>query len=230
MMMVMVGRFNVRPGDGVSDWLVWDNAMNGHRGRGLSQAEAAEVAADLESQYDVHGAGDQANIRRVSPPVPGDAWQRAGVLDAWVLENGRWAECGSLTDGSHGSTRTTSARRPAAHRHPRTKSRRADARPVARTSNHSGRRNGGSAGVLRLRLGGTTPGRRADGPNRRLRLAARLPTRDVGQPALDLDRRRSMAEEAASRPCGIRPGSVDDPTVRQSQRTPESATPHVRPE
>ena len=45
----------MRPGDGVSEWLVWDNAMNGHRGSGLSQAEANEVAADLELQYDVHG-------------------------------------------------------------------------------------------------------------------------------------------------------------------------------
>ncbi|TCO33054.1 hypothetical protein EV652_10353 [Kribbella steppae] len=86
----MVGRFNVRPGDGVTEWLVWDNAMNGHRGSGLSQAEANEVAADLELQYDVHGARDAANVRRVSPPVPVDAFQRAGVLDAWVLESGRW--------------------------------------------------------------------------------------------------------------------------------------------
>ena len=95
----MVGRFNVRPGDAVNDWLVWDNAMNGHRGRGLSQAEAAEVAADLELQYDVHGARDQTNVRRVSPPVPVDAWQRAGVLDAWVLENGRWLGRVRLPDG-----------------------------------------------------------------------------------------------------------------------------------
>ena len=33
--------------------------MNGHRG--LSQAEASELAADLESQYDVCGAHDQRN-------------------------------------------------------------------------------------------------------------------------------------------------------------------------
>jgi hypothetical protein len=42
---IIVGRFNVRSGDGVSDWLVWDKAMNGHRGRGLSQVEAAQVVA-----------------------------------------------------------------------------------------------------------------------------------------------------------------------------------------
>jgi hypothetical protein len=41
-------------------------------------------------QYDVHGPRDEANVRRVSPPVPVDAWQRTGVLDAWVLESGRW--------------------------------------------------------------------------------------------------------------------------------------------
>ena len=28
----MVGRFNVRSGDGDEDWTVWDNAANGHRG------------------------------------------------------------------------------------------------------------------------------------------------------------------------------------------------------
>jgi hypothetical protein len=95
----MVGRFNVRPGDGVDDWSVWDNAMNGHRGRGLSQAEANAVAADLELQYDVHGARDQANVRRISPPVPVDAWQRAGVLDAWVREKDRWLGRVRMPDG-----------------------------------------------------------------------------------------------------------------------------------
>jgi hypothetical protein len=58
--MVMVGRFNVRPGDGDGDWLVWNNAMNGHRGRGMSQPEANGLAADLELQYNVHGPRDQA--------------------------------------------------------------------------------------------------------------------------------------------------------------------------
>jgi hypothetical protein len=52
----MVGRFNVRPGDnGDGDWLVWDNAVNGHRGRCRTEVEANALAADLELQYTVHG-------------------------------------------------------------------------------------------------------------------------------------------------------------------------------
>src|SRR6266545_8004611 len=88
----MVGRFNVRPGDnGDGDWMVWDNAMNGHRGRCASEAEANALAADLELQYTVHGPRDQADVRRIDPPVPVDGWQpRVGELDAWVNEGGRW--------------------------------------------------------------------------------------------------------------------------------------------
>jgi hypothetical protein len=33
----MVGRFNVRSGDGDHDWLVWDNALNGQRGSGFER-------------------------------------------------------------------------------------------------------------------------------------------------------------------------------------------------
>ncbi|GAA1590263.1 hypothetical protein GCM10009789_49900 [Kribbella sancticallisti] len=57
------------------------------------------MAADLELQYDVHGARGQANVRRVSPPVPVDAWQRAGVLDAWVREQDRWFGRVRMPDG-----------------------------------------------------------------------------------------------------------------------------------
>jgi hypothetical protein len=88
----MVGRFNVRPGDnGDGEWMVWDNAMNGHRGRCASEAEANGLAADLELQYTVHGLRDQADVRLIDPPVPVDGWQqRVGELDAWVNEGGRW--------------------------------------------------------------------------------------------------------------------------------------------
>ncbi|WP_406051328.1 hypothetical protein [Kribbella sp. NBC_00889] len=87
----MVGRFNVRPGDGDNDWQVWDNAVNGHRGRCPSQAEALALAADLELQYTVHGPRDQATVRRIDPPVPVDGWMRhVGQLDAWINEGGRW--------------------------------------------------------------------------------------------------------------------------------------------
>jgi hypothetical protein len=75
------------------------------------------VAADLELQYDVHGARDQADVRRVSPPVPVDAWQRAGVLDAWVREQGRWLGRVRMPDGRiAGSTKANSARRQTANR------------------------------------------------------------------------------------------------------------------
>ena len=97
----MVGRFNVRPDDGGGgDWLVWDNAMNGHRGRCATEVEANALAADLELQYTVHGPRDQADVRRVEPPVPVDAWQKSiGDLDAWVSEGGRWLGRIRLPDG-----------------------------------------------------------------------------------------------------------------------------------
>lgn len=50
-----MGRFNVRPGDGDSDWSIWDNAANGQRGSGLSERQARYQAAELELQYDAHG-------------------------------------------------------------------------------------------------------------------------------------------------------------------------------
>ncbi|GAB2635256.1 hypothetical protein [Kribbella swartbergensis] len=95
----MVGRFKVRPGDGANDWSVWDNAMNGCRGAGLTREEAHAQAADLELQYDAHGARSADNVRRVSPAVAVEAWRPAGVLDAWVRENGCWVGRVRLPDG-----------------------------------------------------------------------------------------------------------------------------------
>jgi hypothetical protein len=66
----------------------------------LTPVEAYALAADVELQYRVHGPRDQANVRRVSPPVPVDAWQeRVGELDAWVNEDGRWLGRVRLPDG-----------------------------------------------------------------------------------------------------------------------------------
>lgn len=87
---VMVGRFNVRPGAGEQDWVIWDNGANGQRGSGLDEQTAHEQAADLELQYDAHGYRDRDAVRRVDPPVAVEAFQPAGVLDAWVRENGEW--------------------------------------------------------------------------------------------------------------------------------------------
>jgi hypothetical protein len=85
----MVGRFNVRSGDGDHDWMVWDNALNGQRGSGLAEQDAHDQAAELELQYDAHGYRSADTVQRIDPPVPVErARQLAGVLDAWVHENG----------------------------------------------------------------------------------------------------------------------------------------------
>jgi hypothetical protein len=97
---VMVGRFNVRPGDGPRHWLVWDNAMNGRRGEEPTAARAQALAADLELQYDAHGPRDPRSVRRPDKPVTVDAWQpRVGELDAWVSEGGEWIGRVKLPDG-----------------------------------------------------------------------------------------------------------------------------------
>src|SRR3954454_25064525 len=87
----MVGRFNVRSGDGDHDWMVWDNALNGQRGSGLAEQDAHDQAAEPELRYDARGHRSAEAVQRVDPPVPvARAWQLAGVLDAWVRENGEW--------------------------------------------------------------------------------------------------------------------------------------------
>ena len=87
----MVGRFNVRGGDGDHDWVIWDNAANGQRGSGLAEQEAHDQAAELKLEYDAHGYRAADTVQRIDPPVPVErAWQHIGVLDAWVRENGEW--------------------------------------------------------------------------------------------------------------------------------------------
>ena len=95
----MVGRFNVR-GGGDHDWVIWDNAANGQRGSGLSEQEARDQAAELELQYDAHGYRGHDDVRRVDPAVPVETWQAAGVLDAWVRENGAWTGRVRQPDGT----------------------------------------------------------------------------------------------------------------------------------
>jgi hypothetical protein len=42
-------------------------------------------------QYDARGYRSAETVQRVDPPVRVErAWQLAGVLDAWVRENGEW--------------------------------------------------------------------------------------------------------------------------------------------
>lgn len=95
----MVGRFNVRPGDG-DEWLVWDNATNGHRGRCKTDAEAYELASDLELQHDARGPRNPGDVRRLNDPTRVGVWQRdASELTAWIRENGRWIGCVKLEDG-----------------------------------------------------------------------------------------------------------------------------------
>jgi hypothetical protein len=68
-----VGRFKARPADGDNQWSVWDTAVNGCRGAGLTRQEANEQAADLELQYDAPGPplGRQRSARE--PPVAVEA-------------------------------------------------------------------------------------------------------------------------------------------------------------
>jgi YD repeat-containing protein len=57
----------------------------------LAEQDAHDQAAELELQYDARGYRSAETVQRVDPSVPVErAWQLAGVLDAWVRENGEW--------------------------------------------------------------------------------------------------------------------------------------------
>jgi YD repeat-containing protein len=57
----------------------------------LAEQDAHDQAAELELQYDAHGYRSAETVQRVDSPVPVErAWKVAGVLDAWVRENGEW--------------------------------------------------------------------------------------------------------------------------------------------
>jgi hypothetical protein len=67
-------------------------------------------AAELELQYDAHGYRTPETVRRVDPPVPVEAWQRAGVLDAWPARTGLVGRV-RLHDGTFVWIRDTNIRR-----------------------------------------------------------------------------------------------------------------------
>lgn len=89
----MLGRFTVRPADDGSEGFgVWDGAVNGWRASGLrTEAEAHQVASDLEVQYDTHGPRPAEAVRRIDPaqPVQRARWD-PGELDVWIRHNGEW--------------------------------------------------------------------------------------------------------------------------------------------
>lgn len=68
----------------------YDTAGISHLRQYLTEHEARDQAAELELQYDAHGFRPADTVRRVDPPVPVESWHHAGVLDAWVRENGEW--------------------------------------------------------------------------------------------------------------------------------------------
>lgn len=86
-------RFGVRPvpdGDGVFG--VWDCAVNGWRGKDLTEAAARQLAADLEVQYTAYGPRPADDVRRVEAAKPVEfvaTWQ-TGELDVWVRDGGQW--------------------------------------------------------------------------------------------------------------------------------------------
>jgi hypothetical protein len=67
-------------------------AVNGWRATGIdTEAEAREVAFDLEAQYDAHGPRPVDAIRKVDPAVPvlRASWT-TGELYIWIRDQGTW--------------------------------------------------------------------------------------------------------------------------------------------
>jgi hypothetical protein len=100
----MLGRFRVRPDSEDGPFGVWDGASNGWRGRGLDEAAAHQLAAELELQYDAHGPRDAATVRQLDTPQPVDraTWEPGGLLDAWVFNKreGEWIGRVRSADGT----------------------------------------------------------------------------------------------------------------------------------
>jgi hypothetical protein len=91
----MIGRFRVQGGPSEKSWEVFDNAMNGRRGSGLTEGEAHTLAADLELQYDAYGPRSPDQVRKMDPPAPVEqagGWAHAGFLEAWLYDPkaGHW--------------------------------------------------------------------------------------------------------------------------------------------
>jgi hypothetical protein len=89
----MLGRFTVRPSDdGSNRFGVWDGAVNGWRATGIDgEAQARELAFDLDVQYDAHGPRAADAVRRIDPsqPVRRATWS-TGELEVWIRHNGEW--------------------------------------------------------------------------------------------------------------------------------------------
>jgi hypothetical protein len=57
----------------------------------VGRAGRAHPGRELELLYDANAYRCVATVQRVDPPVTVErTWQLAGVLDAWVRENGVW--------------------------------------------------------------------------------------------------------------------------------------------
>ena len=110
----MFGRFKVRPDTETGQYGVWDGGSNGWRGRGLPEAAAHQLAADLELQYDAHGPRDTATVRRLEAPQEVDiaTWEPGGLLDAWVFSrrDGEWIGRVRRPDGTITWLRSTELR------------------------------------------------------------------------------------------------------------------------
>jgi hypothetical protein len=110
----MFGRFKVRPDTEAGQFGVWDGASNGWRGRGLPEAAAHQLAADLELQYDAHGPRDATTVRRLEAPQEVDraTWEPGGLLDAWVFSrrDGEWIGRVRSPDGTITWLRSTELR------------------------------------------------------------------------------------------------------------------------
>lgn len=110
----MFGRFKVRPDTEAGQYGVWDGGSNGWRGRGLPEAAAHQLAADLELQYDAHGPRDAATVRRLDAPQEVDraTWEAGGLLDAWVFSrrDGEWIGRVRNPDGTISWLRSTELR------------------------------------------------------------------------------------------------------------------------
>ncbi|WP_132154873.1 hypothetical protein [Kribbella antiqua] len=58
----------------------------------LSEAEAADLAADLNATYDTYGEHGPDVLRWCRPAVPVAArrWKPAGTIDVWIRDRGEW--------------------------------------------------------------------------------------------------------------------------------------------
>lgn len=85
-------RFQARRTD--NGFAVWDTQLSGWRSvQGLTETEAWQQASDLDILFDATGQRDPGNVRLLDEdPVPVDVavWRPAGILDAWVREDGTW--------------------------------------------------------------------------------------------------------------------------------------------